>query len=117
MLKFFGYSKCDTCRKAKAWLLKRGQELQEVDITTEPPSLADLQSYLKKSGKPLAAFLNRSGVQYRALNMKEKVKTLSEGEILKLLAKEGRLIKRPIVSDGKKVTVGFDEKEFKENWA
>jgi len=116
MLKFYGYSKCDTCRKAKQWLLKHGREVAEIDITTDPPKFADLKTLLLKSGKPLEAFLNRSGVQYRALNMKDKVKTLSQIAVLKLLAGEGRLIKRPIVTDGKKVTVGFDEKEFKKIW-
>jgi arsenate reductase (glutaredoxin) len=39
--------------------------------------------------------------------MKEKVKTLSEDQILDLLAKNGRLIKRPLVFDETKATIGF----------
>ncbi len=117
MLKFYGYNKCNTCRKAKVWLEKRGKKLEDIDITTSPPSLSDLSVYLKKSGRDLKDFLNKSGLQYRALNMKDKVKTLSESQILGMLAKEGRLIKRPIVTDGKTVTLGFDEKEFAKTWA
>lgn len=115
-LKFYGYAKCDTCRRAKKWLEAKGWKLDEVDITTDPPMLKELKDYLAKSGREIGAFLNRSGVQYRALNMKEKVKTLSEAELLKMLAEDGRLLKRPIVTDGKKVTAGFDEEEFRRTW-
>ena len=116
MLKFYGYNKCDTCRRAKKWLEAKGQKLEDIDITIDPPSLKDLTAYFKKSGRDLKDFLNKSGEQYRALNMKEKVKTLGEEQILAMLSKNGRLLKRPIVTDGKKVTVGFDESEFKKNW-
>jgi len=117
MLKFYWYAKCDTCRRAKKWLEAKGKKFEAIDITLDPPSLADLKDYFKKSGKELKDFLNRSGVQYRELNMKEKVKSLTPEKILEMLAKEGRLIKRPIVSDGKKATVGFDEAEFSRTWS
>lgn len=116
MLKFYWYSKCDTCRRAKKWLEAKKKSFEEVDITLDPPSAKELADYLKKSGKELKDFLNKSGIQYRALNMKDKVKTLSPEKILDMMGKEGRLIKRPIVTDGKKVTVGFDEKEFAAAW-
>ncbi len=116
MLKFYWYAKCDTCRRAKKWLESKGKKFEEIDITLAPPSLAQLKDYLKNSGKELKDFLNRSGVQYRELNMKEKVKSLTPDKILEMLSKEGRLIKRPIVSDGKKSTVGFDEAEFARTW-
>lgn len=116
MLRFYWYSKCDTCRRAKKWLESKGRKFEEIDITLAPPSLADLKDYLKKSGRELKDFLNRSGVQYRELNMKDKVKSLPPEKILEMLAKEGRLIKRPILTDGKRITVGFDEKEFAKTW-
>jgi arsenate reductase len=48
--------------------------------------------------------------------MKEQVKTLPEDAIIKLLASEGGLIKRPIVTDGTRVTVGFSPEDFKKTW-
>lgn len=116
MLKFYHYAKCQTCVKAKKFLTGKQYALQEIDITTSPPSARELKELIKKSGKPYANFLNRSGVQYREKNMKEKVKQLSEDEIIKILSEDGRLIKRPIVTDGKKTTVGFNEEEFKKIW-
>lgn len=116
MLKFYHYSKCDTCRRAKKWLESKNKKFDAIDITLHPPGFSDLKSFLQKGDLSLKNLLNRSGIQYRELNMKEKVKNGSEDQILKMLAAEGRLIKRPILTDGKKVTVGFDEKIFEEFW-
>lgn len=116
MLKFYGYKNCDTCRRAKKWLESKGHKLEEIDITSQPPSLSALKKCIAQSGKPLKEFLNKSGQQYRALNMKEKVKTLSGDELLGMLAREGRLLKRPLVTDGKQTSVGFDEREFQSLW-
>jgi arsenate reductase len=116
VLTFYGYDKCSTCRKAKALLTKRGIAFKDIDITTAPPPKATLSAILKSDEYALAALFNKSGEQYRTLNMKEKIKTLSESEALTLLSGNGRLIKRPIVSDGKRFTVGFDEKRFTDTW-
>ncbi len=116
MLKFYGYNKCDTCRKAKKWLEGKKLSVQDIDITTTPPSLPELKTIFQKSSKPLKDFLNKSGEQYRALNMKEKVKSLSEEDLLKMLAANGRLLKRPLVFNGKISTVGFNEEEFQKIW-
>lgn len=117
MLTFYHYAKCSTCIKAKRHLTALGHSLKEIDLTTDPPPAKELAALIAKSGRPYTDFLNRSGVQYREENMKEKVKQLSDGEILRILASNGRLIKRPIVTDGKRVTVGFDAREFDTLWS
>ncbi|MBI3608215.1 MAG: arsenate reductase family protein [Nitrospirae bacterium] len=116
MLTFFGYAKCSTCTNAKKALAKLGRPITEIDITTEPPPLVQLRSLIKKSGRPYTDFLNRSGILYRERNMKEKVKTLPEDAVVAMLASEGRLLKRPIVTDGSRVTVGFSPEEFEKIW-
>jgi arsenate reductase len=116
MPKFYQYPKCSTCRNAQKWLQNHKVELESVDITTQPPSKDQLKKILKTSGKTLSDLLNKSGEQYRALNMKEKIKTLTEDQILDLLAKNGRLIKRPLVFDSSNATIGFKEDEFKKTW-
>jgi Spx/MgsR family transcriptional regulator len=116
MLTFYGYPKCSTCVNARKFLAKLDRKIEEIDVTISPPSAKTLARLIEMSGRPYTDFLNRSGVQYRALNMKEKVKALPEAAILKLLASEGRLIKRPIVTDGKRVTVGFSPEAFSKAW-
>lgn len=116
MLKFYHYPRCQTCVKAKKILSLKKYALQEIDITSNPPTSQEIKKMIKQSGKPYTDFLNRSGIQYREKNMKELVKQLSEDEIIQVLSRDGWLLKRPIVTDGNKTTVGFNEEDFKNIW-
>ena len=116
MVKFYGYNKCSTCQKAKKYLQGKKITLDDIDITQTPPSKNLLKEILASHDHSLKDLFNKSGVLYRELNMKEKLKALTEDQALDLLAKNGRLVKRPIVTDGKKHTVGFKEEIFKNVW-
>ncbi|PYZ95767.1 hypothetical protein CR205_15355 [Alteribacter lacisalsi] len=113
---FYHYAKCGTCRKAKKWLDDHEVSYEAVDITQNPPSKEQLRDYYEKSGLELKKFFNTSGKKYRELGLKDKVKTADDEELLEILASDGMLIKRPIATDGKKVTVGFNEGAFEETW-
>lgn len=115
-LKMYWYPRCGTCRKAKKFLEERGVPFEEQHIVENPPSRAELEELVRKSGLPVQKFFNTSGQKYRELNLKEKLKAMSDDEKLDLLASDGMLIKRPIVTDGERVTVGFKEEQFEENW-
>ena len=65
---------------------------------------------------PLKKFFNTSGKKYRELGMKDKMATASEDELLEILSSDGMLIKRPLVTDGNQVTVGFKPEMFEEAW-
>ncbi|MEC3801465.1 arsenate reductase family protein [Bacillus spizizenii] len=116
-LTFYWYPKCGTCRKAKKWLEEHGKEINEIHIAEQPPSKEELKALYEKSGLDLKKFFNTSGMKYRELNLKEKLYHMSEDEQLELLASDGMLIKRPLTTDDEKVTVGFKEDQFEENWA
>jgi arsenate reductase len=68
---------------------------------------------LKRSGLPVRKFFNTSGESYKAGGFKDKVDKMSDEQALTALAKDGKLIKRPIVDAGKTVLVGFDEDAYK----
>lgn len=116
MIKLYGYKKCGTCRKAESTLTQAGAKYEFIDITEHPPSAAALKSMAQQAGRDLKKMFNTSGVVYREKNIKALLADMSDAEMLKLLATDGRLIKRPIVTDGKVTTVGFDEAEFKRAW-
>jgi len=113
---FYWYPNCGTCRKAKNWLDAHGVSYKAVHIVENPPSRDEIEHLYKKSGLELKRFFNTSGQKYRELGLKDKVKTLEEGELLDLLASDGMLLKRPIVTNGEKVTVGFKEEEYEKEW-
>lgn len=115
-LTMYAYPQCGTCRKARKFLDEHDVPYDVVHIVEQPPSKAELKQWLNNSGLPIKKFFNTSGQQYRELGMKNKMNELSDDELLQLLADNGKLIKRPIVTDGEKVTVGFKEDEFRRNW-
>jgi arsenate reductase (glutaredoxin) len=113
---FYWYPKCGTCRKAKKWLDEHQVSYQEIHIVENPPSRDELEDFYKKSGLRINKLFNTSGQKYRELGLKDKIKTASEQELLDLLASDGMLMKRPILTDGEKVTVGFNEESFEKTW-
>jgi len=110
------YDKCSTCRKAKQWLQQHNVPFAEVPIVDNPPSKEELRQMWLASGLDLRKFFNTSGQFYRELGLKEKLPQMSEDEMLELLASNGKLIKRPLIWDGRKVTIGFAEESLQEAW-
>ena len=114
MLKFYGYSRWSTVRKAKAWLNENNIDFEEIEIVKNPPSKEELETMYNAGTYELKKFFNTSGVKYRELGLKDVVKTESDDKLLEILASDGMLIKRPIAFDGKNVLIGFKEEEWKE---
>ena len=107
------YSRCSTCKKALKWLDENGIAYNERPIKEENPSKEDLAEWYKKSGLPLKRFFNTSGNLYKELKLKDKLPGMSEDEQLELLAKDGMLVKRPLVVARDIVLAGFKEEEWK----
>ena len=111
---FIEYPKCSTCRKAKKWLDENNIEYVDRNIVTEIPAKDELKKWIPKSGLDVRKFFNTSGMKYRELNIKEKIKDMSEDEIYELLASDGMLIKRPLFISDTLILKGFKEKEWEQ---
>ena len=109
---FLCYPKCSTCQKAKAWLDERGISYELRDIKTDNPTAEELTLWYRKSGLPLKKFFNTSGLQYKALGLKDKLPDMSEAEQLGLLATDGMLVKRPLLVGDSFVLTGFRAAEW-----
>lgn len=115
-IRFFEYAGCSTCRKAKQWLTGHGVAFQSIPIVESPPTVSELGELVKKSGLPVQKWFNTSGQSYRALVArlgKEGLAKLADKEKLELLAADGKMIKRPVLIDGGRVIVGFDEAAYR----
>ncbi|MBY0370089.1 Spx/MgsR family RNA polymerase-binding regulatory protein [bacterium] len=109
-MRFYGYDKCDTCRKASKFLKGKSIAFDSLDITTQAPSSAELQGAAKKYG--VRKLFNTSGQVYREMKLGEKLPEMPEAQALKLLASNGRLVKRPFVVLKGDYLVGFQQKEW-----
>ena len=113
-MKVYHYPKCSTCRKALRWLDAHAIAYDAQDLVADVPSKSKLTELHRRSGLPIAKFFNTSGESYRSGGFKAKLLKMSDADALAALARDGKLIKRPIVDTGKQVLVGFNEAEYEQ---
>jgi len=117
MMKVYEYPACSTCKKALKFLETRKIKFEKIPIVEKPPKLSELKKmleYLREDGGDLKNLFNTSGVQYRELGIAQKLKEgMSEKDALALLAKNGKLIKRPFILTDRWGVVGFKEERLK----
>lgn len=111
---FVHYPKCSTCKKAMAWLENQGISCEQRNVKTQNPTEAELKAWHALSGLPLRRLFNTSGLQYKALGLKEKLPTMNEEEQFALLASDGMLVKRPILVGENFAFFGFREADWVE---
>ncbi len=107
------YSGCGTCKKALKWLAGQGIDVEVRPIVDNPPTTAELAEWIPRSQKPIKKWLNTSGQSYRALG-KAKVDAADEATLIRWLAADGKLVKRPVLVSRSAVLVGFDEAGWRE---
>ena len=105
------YAACSTCKKALAWLARRGVAVEVRPIVERPPTAGELATWVPKSAKAVRKWLNTSGQSYRALD-KAVVASATDAEVLKWLVRDGKIVKRPVVVTDDHVLVGFDEEAY-----
>ena len=113
---FYEYAKCSTCQKARKWLESNKVKFQTIALVDNPPTAEELKAYIESSGLDPKKFFNTSGVVYREEKIADKLLTTSHKEMFVLLASNGKLIKRPLLVDGKTVLVGFKESDYKKHF-
>ena len=109
---FVCYDRCSTCKNAEKWLDAHGVAYEKRPIKEQNPSAKELKGWIKQSGLPAKKFFNTCGMLYRELELKDKLPTMSEDEMIALLATDGMLVKRPLLVADKMVLVGFKEAEW-----
>lgn len=108
------YPKCSTCKKALKYLNDNNIKYVERDIVKEKPKEEELKKWIRQSGKDIKIFFNTSGMKYRELNLKEKLKNMTDEEKINILSKDGMLVKRPLLITNNKILIGFKKNEWKE---
>ena len=111
---FVCYPRCSTCAKARKWLDDHHAVYDFRDIKEDHPTAEELAAWQAKSGLPMKKFFNTSGMLYREMNLKDKLKTMTDEEMLSLLATDGMLVKRPILVTDDTVLVGFKQAQYEE---
>lgn len=111
-IQIYHYPACTTCKRALQWLKAHAIAHEAIHIVQSPPTAADLQRWLLRSGLPIKRFFNTAGESYRAGQFAKRLPDMSEAQMLEALASDGKLIKRPLLITEQTVLVGFDEAAY-----
>lgn len=112
MIEFIEYNKCSTCKKAKQFLYNNNIKYNDRPIKEKTPTKEEIKNWIKKYNLDINKLFNTSGLLYKSLNLKEKIKTISDSEKINLLSSNGMLIKRPLLITDKIFLIGFKELEW-----
>jgi arsenate reductase len=107
------YAGCTTCKNAIKWLEAHDVKFAVRPIVDRPPTTSELKKWIKTSGLPVRKWLNTSGQSYRAIG-KERIDAASDADLVEWLAKDGKLVKRPVLVNGEHVLVGFKADAYEE---
>lgn len=111
----YGIKNCETMKKARAWLEKRGVDYAFHDYKTAGIERERLEKWEKKVG--WETLLNRAGTTFRKLADKDK-SGLNADKALALMLRQPSMIKRPVLDlGGGKLLVGFSPERYSETVA
>ncbi len=114
MLNVYSYAKCGTCRKAIAFLDRHDIRYKTIPIREQPPTKRELQKMLKAYDGNIRKLFNTSGMDYKAMNLKDTLPDMTTEQAIALLSEHGNLVKRPFVIGGEVAIVGFNEDAWRD---
>jgi len=106
----YGIKNCDTMKKARAFLDKKGVAYDFHDYKTQGIERARLEGWAKKAG--WETLLNKTGTTFRKLPDKDK-EGLTEKKAIALMLAQPSMIRRPVLElGGGKIQVGFKPEDY-----
>ena len=108
------YDKCSTCKNAKKYLNNNIIKYDIREVNDATPTKDELSNWITKYNISIDKLFNTSGLVYRELGLKDKLKSMDIDDKLSLLSSNGMLIKRPLLISDDKMLVGFKIKEWDE---
>ena len=112
MTKIYGIKNCDTMKKARAWLDRKGVAYDFHDYKTAGIDRARLEGWSGKVGWEL--LLNRAGTTFRKLSEADK-EGLTQKKAIALMLAQPSMIKRPVLEAGSRLLVGFNLTEYEKS--
>ncbi|MBH0229863.1 Spx/MgsR family RNA polymerase-binding regulatory protein [Halobacillus yeomjeoni] len=105
-LKFYSYPSCTSCRRTKSWLKSQGVDFNEQHLFRETPSADELKDILALTTQGIDEILAKRSKEYKALDI--DVNELSLNEFLNLVTEKPKLLRRPILTNGEKLVIGYN---------
>ncbi len=109
MTTIYGIKNCDTMKKARAWLDKKGVSYAFHDYKASGIDSGVLEKWAKTVG--WETLLNRAGTTFRKLPNADKA-GVTEKKAIALMVAQPSMIKRPVLDAGGKLVVGFKPETY-----
>jgi arsenate reductase len=109
VIAIFGIRHCDAMKKAFAWLDSHGVAYEFHDYKSAGIDIGRLKSWSDQVG--WEGLLNTRGTTWRKLSPTQQ-SHLDETRALKLMSEHPSLIKRPVLTNGETLLVGFTPERY-----
>jgi len=117
MLRVYGIKNCNTVKKSLDWLNSNNIKFEFFDVKKIDLTINLINDWIKNISSPYTSenLINKKGMTWRRLSDDEKKLPLSKENIINLIQKYPTAMKRPVITDKKKVlAIGFDENIYEE---
>ncbi|MFH0709410.1 MAG: arsenate reductase family protein [Pseudomonadota bacterium] len=108
MITIYGIKNCGSVKKAFQFCNNHSLEYTFIDFKTSPVDKDKILQWSQKT--ELSVLLNTKGTTYRTLDLKSLA--LSDSDKIEWMAKENRLIKRPVIEYNTNVIVGYNLTQY-----
>jgi len=102
---------CTSCRKAKAWFQKNGIPYKERNIFSDPLKIEEIKEILRLTEDGTEEIISNRSKVFQELDV--DLNQLPMNELYAIIQKKPGLLKRPIIVDGKRLQVGYNEEEIR----
>jgi Spx/MgsR family transcriptional regulator len=109
---FYTYPSDTSCRKAKAILRDNEIPFEERHLFRDPPSKEELLEMLKLTTSGIDQILSKRSQTFKEL--KVNIDDMKLSEMLDLLHKEPKLLRRPLLLHESKLIIGFNREVLEE---
>jgi arsenate reductase (glutaredoxin) len=106
----YGIPNCDTVKKSRAWLEAADKAYVFHDFKKQGVPEAALQQWVKALGWEV--LLNKKGTTWRKLDAQQQASVMDEASAIALMLANSSVIKRPVVVQGQRVTVGYAPEQW-----
>ncbi|CCQ98110.1 Regulatory protein MgsR [[Clostridium] ultunense Esp] len=104
---FYTYPSCTSCRKTKEWLKKNGVPYIERHLFKNPPTPKELKSMFEMTTMGTDELLSKRSHTFKSLDINLDELTLTQ--LFDLINEEPRLLRRPIITYGDHLIVGYNK--------
>ncbi|MFC6164106.1 Spx/MgsR family RNA polymerase-binding regulatory protein [Lactiplantibacillus dongliensis] len=98
-------------RSARAWLVANGIPFNERDIIANPLDRDELKQILRLTENGFEDIVSTRSKAFKALHV--DLSELGFNQLLDLLVEKPQLLKRPIIYDGRRLQIGYNEEDIR----